>query len=88
MKFYLINLIVKVYSLGGSLLRPAGGENLFFSIPVEAHLEPGAPGVVSRGDLESRLTGNAFCILPGPPLNKKRPVNQGIIRPAFTGEIW
>lgn len=42
------------------------GEEIYFSIPVEAQLEPGASDVVSRGDLGYWPAGNAFCIFFGP----------------------
>ncbi len=42
------------------------GEEIYFSIPVEAGLEKGAADVVSRGDLGYWPTGRAFCIFFGP----------------------
>lgn len=48
------------------------GEEIYFSIPVEAQLEPGASDVVSRGDLGYWPAGNAFCIFFGPT-----PASQG-----------
>ncbi|MCL6478442.1 MAG: hypothetical protein K6T65_08490 [Peptococcaceae bacterium] len=48
------------------------GDEIYFSIPVEADLEPGATEVVSRGDLGYWPTGNALCIFFGPT-----PVSRG-----------
>lgn len=48
------------------------GEEIYFSIPVKAQLEPGASEVVSRGDLGYWPTGSAFCIFFGPT-----PVSRG-----------
>ncbi len=42
------------------------GEEIYFSIPASASLEPGASDVVSRGDLGYWPTGKAFCIFFGP----------------------
>lgn len=42
------------------------GEEIYFSIPVLASLEPRAFDVVSRGDLGYWPTGKAFCIFFGP----------------------
>lgn len=47
------------------------GEEIYFSIPVEADLEPGASEVVSRGDLGYWPPGKALCIFFGPtPLSR------------------
>jgi len=42
------------------------GEEIYFSIPVKAGLEPGAREVVSSGELGYWPTGHAFCIFFGP----------------------
>ena len=42
------------------------GEEIYFSIPVEADLEPGATAFVNIGDLAFWPSGNAFCMFFGP----------------------
>jgi len=42
------------------------GEEIYFSIPVEAELEKDAGEVVERGDLGFWPPGTAFCIFFGP----------------------
>ncbi len=41
------------------------GDEIYFSIPVQAELEPGASDVVSKGDLGYWPPGKAFCIFFG-----------------------
>jgi len=54
------------------------GEEIYFSIPVEAELEDTAKDVVERGDLGYWPPGHAFCIFFGPT-----PMSQADeIRPA------
>lgn len=54
------------------------GDEIYFSIPVDAGLETTAHDVVERGDLGYWPQGRAFCIFYGPT-----PVSQGDeIRPA------
>jgi len=54
------------------------GDEIYFSIPVDAELESDAQEVVELGDLGYWPTGNAFCIFFGPtPMSK-----AGEIRPA------
>ncbi len=48
------------------------GEEIYFSIPVNAPLEGGASDLVSRGDLGYWPAGNAFCIFFGPT-----PISEG-----------
>ncbi|MDQ0287371.1 hypothetical protein J2Z49_002492 [Desulfofundulus luciae] len=48
------------------------GEEIYFSIPVNAPLERGASDLVSRGDLGYWPAGNAFCIFFGPT-----PISEG-----------
>ncbi len=42
------------------------GEEIYFTIPVKAKLEPEAREVVSPGELGYWPTGHAFCIFFGP----------------------
>ncbi|HPZ43152.1 MAG TPA: cyclophilin-like fold protein [Bacillota bacterium] len=63
-------LIYQALPLKGAANR--WGEEIYFRIPVQADLEPGASDVVSRGDLGYWPTGNAFCIFFGPT-----PVSRG-----------
>ncbi len=42
------------------------GDEIYFSIPVKAGLEPGAKTVVELGDLGYWPDGSAFCIFFGP----------------------
>jgi len=42
------------------------GKEVYFSIPVAAHLESSASDIVSMGDLGYWPTGKAFCIFFGP----------------------
>ncbi len=54
------------------------GDEIYFSIPVEAELEKNAKEVVEAGDLGYWPTGSAFCIFFGPT-----PASRGNeIRPA------
>jgi len=54
------------------------GDEIYFSIPVEAELEKDAQEVVESGDLGYWPSGNAFCIFFGPtPIS-----TEGEIRPA------
>ena len=54
------------------------GDEIYFSIPVEAELESDAREVVESGDLGYWPSGNAFCIFFGPtPIS-----SAGEIRPA------
>lgn len=54
------------------------GDEIYFSIPVDAELESDAQEVVELGDLGYWPSGNAFCIFFGPtPMSK-----AGEIRPA------
>lgn len=54
------------------------GEEIYFSIPVDAGLETGASDVVERGDLGYWPSGKAFCIFFG-----KTPISsEGEIRAA------
>lgn len=54
------------------------GDEIYFSIPVDAELESDAQEVVELGDLGYWPTGSAFCIFFGPtPMSK-----AGEIRPA------
>ncbi|WP_027718637.1 cyclophilin-like fold protein [Desulfovirgula thermocuniculi] len=47
------------------------GEEIYFAVPVEVDLEPGASEVVSRGDLGYWPPGKALCIFFGPtPLSR------------------
>lgn len=47
------------------------GDEIYFSIPVDAALEPDAKDVVDMGDLGYWPTGKAFCIFFGPtPMSK------------------
>lgn len=48
------------------------GQEIYFSIPISANLEPGASDIVSKGDLAYWPPGNAFCIFWGPT-----PASQG-----------
>jgi len=48
------------------------GDEIYFSIPVEAELEPEAREVVEAGELGYWPTGKAFCIFFGPT-----PASQG-----------
>ena len=48
------------------------GEEIYFSIPVQAPLEPDAREVVEPGTLGYWPSGNAFCIFWGPT-----PASQG-----------
>lgn len=42
------------------------GDEIYFSIPVQAGLEPGAKAECEVGDLAYWPAGNAFCIFFGP----------------------
>jgi hypothetical protein len=42
------------------------GDEIYFSIPVDAAAEPGASPVVASGDLAYWPPGTAFCIFFGP----------------------
>ncbi|NVL89659.1 MAG: hypothetical protein HWN69_01515 [Desulfobacterales bacterium] len=54
------------------------GDEIYFSIPVEAELESDAREVVESGNLGYWPSGNAFCIFFGPtPIS-----SAGEIRPA------
>ncbi len=57
-------LIKEALPLEGKASR--WGEEIYFSIPVSASLEPGASEVVSMGDLGYWPAGKAFCIFFGP----------------------
>ena len=47
------------------------GEEIYFEIPVSAHLEPGAKQDVDVGTIAFWPAGNAFCIFFGPtPVSK------------------
>ena len=60
------------------------GDEIYFSIPVEAELDETAKEVVEIGDLGYWPTGNAFCIFFGPT-----PVSQGDeIRPASAVNVF
>ena len=48
------------------------GEEIYFSIPVQAALEPDASEVIEPGTLGYWPSGNAFCIFWGPT-----PASQG-----------
>ncbi len=59
------------------------GDEIYFSIPVEAELEKNAQEVVQPGDLGYWPTGTAFCIFFGPT-----PASRGNeIRPASAVNI-
>ena len=59
------------------------GDEIYFSIPVEAELEKDAQELVQLGDLGYWPSGNAFCIFFGPtPIS-----NEGEIRPASAVNI-
>ncbi len=60
------------------------GDEIYFSIPVEAKLEPDAKEVVEKGDLGYWPPGNAFCIFFGPT-----PSSRGTeIRPASPVNVF
>jgi len=60
------------------------GDEIYFSIPVEAKLEPDAKEVVEKGDLGYWPPGNAFCIFFGPT-----PSSRGNeIRPASPVNVF
>lgn len=42
------------------------GDEVYFGIPVEAELEPGARAEMAVGELGYWPTGNAFCVFFGP----------------------
>jgi hypothetical protein len=42
------------------------GDEIYFSIPVKADLEPGARDVMEKGELGYWPPGDAFCIFFGP----------------------
>lgn len=66
----LIQEILKTQVIKGHANR--WGNEIYFSIPLKAALEPEASDVVSRGDLGYWPPGNAFCIFFGPT-----PVSHG-----------
>jgi hypothetical protein len=47
------------------------GDEIYFSIPVQAELEDSAREVVDLGDMGYWPTGNAFCIFFGPTPNSR-----------------
>jgi hypothetical protein len=47
------------------------GDEVYFSIPVQAELEDSAREVVDLGDMGYWPTGNAFCIFFGPTPNSR-----------------
>jgi hypothetical protein len=47
------------------------GNEVYFSIPVQAELEDSAREVVDLGDMGYWPTGNAFCIFFGPTPNSR-----------------
>lgn len=60
------------------------GDEIYFSIPVEAKLEPDAKEVVEEGDLGYWPPGNAFCIFFGPTPDSRG--NE--IRPASAVNVF
>ena len=59
------------------------GDEIYFSIPIDAELDANAQEVVELGDLGYWPPGNAFCIFFGPT-----PMSQpGEIRPASAVNI-
>jgi hypothetical protein len=60
------------------------GDEIYFSIPVEAGLEAGAKEIVEIGDMGYWPSGSAFCIFFGPT-----PVSRpGEIRPASAVNVF
>ena len=60
------------------------GEELYFTVPVQAEIEPGALEIVENGDLGYWPAGAAFCIFFGPT-----PVSRhGEIRPASAVNVF
>lgn len=60
------------------------GDEIYFSIPVEAKLEPDAKEVVEKGDLGYWPPGNAFCIFFGPTPSSR----ENEIRPASPVNVF
>jgi hypothetical protein len=57
-------VIAQALPIKGSVRR--WGEEIYFSIPVQAELEPDAREVVEVGELGYWPTGSAFCLFFGP----------------------
>ncbi len=60
------------------------GEEIYFSIPLEAELEESAQEVVDLGDMGYWPPGNAFCVFFGPTPNSRRDE----IRPASPVNVF
>ena len=60
------------------------GDEIYFTVPVQAGLEDNASEIVEKGDLGYWPTGSAFCIFFGPtPISR-----QGEIRPASAVNVF
>ena len=60
------------------------GDEIYFTVPVQAGLEADAKDIVEEGDLGYWPTGAAFCIFFGPtPVSRK-----GEIRPASAVNVF
>ncbi len=60
------------------------GEEIYFSIPLQAELEESAQEVVELGDMGYWPPGNAFCVFFGPTPNSRRDE----IRPASPVNVF
>jgi hypothetical protein len=60
------------------------GDEVYFSIPVQAELDDSAREVVGLGDMGYWPTGNAFCIFFGPTPNSR----GDEIRPASSVNVF
>ena len=60
------------------------GDEIYFSIPIQAELEDSAREVVELGDMGYWPPGNAFCIFFGPTPNSR----GGEIRPASVVNVF
>ncbi len=60
------------------------GDEIYFSIPIQAKLEDSAREVVELGDMGYWPPGNAFCIFFGPTPNSR----EDEIRPASSVNVF